>query len=131
MEKIMLNPEMGKFVEPHGYELEPKKEYIINLEDEFEKQIAIMQAVQMMSLPAMIDWHDWLIKNGFSADIPNPTNEFVSQFYGKKHLWKTNLSQGIVVKNKNDDNFYVVMECSKENTGFKYTKIILTLGGCM
>ena len=39
-------------------------------------------------------------------------------------------SQGIVVK-IDDDDFYIVMECSKKNKGYKNTKVILTLGGCL
>lgn len=63
--------------------------------------------------------------------MPNPTNNFVESYYGSKPLCITDLSQGIVVKDENDDNYYIVMECSRLNTGFKYTQIILMLGGCM
>ena len=35
------------------------------------------------------------------------------------------------MKNETDNDFYIVMECSYENEGFKYTKIIVTLGGCL
>ncbi len=31
---------------------------------------------------------------------------------------------------ENDDDYYVVLECSRQNEGFKYTQIIVTLGGC-
>ena len=63
--------------------------------------------------------------------MPNPTNEFVAKYYGLKPLWKTDYSQGIVVKNENDDDFYIVMECSNKNKGYKHTKIILTPDGCL
>ncbi len=122
---------MGKFTVATGYRLNPLEEYVIDLSTEMEKQLATMQAVQMFGLNAMNDWHNWLIENGFSPNMPNPTNAFVKQFYGKKELWKTELSQGLVVKNKNDDDFYILMECSRENEGFKYSQIVLTLGGCM
>lgn len=69
--------------------------------------------------------------NDFDSDCPDPTNEFVSSFYGNKPLWKTDYSQGIVVKAKNETDYYIIMECSHLNTGFKYVQIILTLGGCM
>ena len=32
---------------------------------------------------------------------------------------------------ENEDDYFIVMECSRLNEGFKYTQIILTLGGCM
>lgn len=37
MEKIKLNKDLGKMVETHGYELDAKKEYIINTDDEIEE----------------------------------------------------------------------------------------------
>lgn len=73
----------------------------------------------------------WLFENGFDVDAPNPTNEFVSQYYGVKPLWETPYSQGIVVKAEDEDDYFIVMECSNKNKGYKHTKIILTLGGCM
>ena len=63
--------------------------------------------------------------------MPNPANSFVDQFYGKKALWKTDLSQGIVVRAENEDDYFIVMGCSRVNEGFKYTQIILALGGCL
>lgn len=38
---------------------------------------------------------------------------------------------GIVVKAEEDDDYYIVMECSSKNTGFEHTQILLTMGGCM
>lgn len=131
MEKLKLNKDMGELVKPNGYNLDASKEYIIKLDDEIQEQISILQAVQMMGLEAVGDWWKWLVKNGFDAGRPNPTNSYVESFYGKKPLWKSNLSQGLVVKNEDDDDYYVIMECSRENEGFKYTQIILTLGGCL
>lgn len=90
-----------------------------------------MAAIQSVGLPALNDYHQGLIHNGFDANMPNPTNSFVDQFYGKKALWKTDLSQGIVVRSENEDDYFSVMECSRLNEGFKYTQIILTLGGCL
>lgn len=63
-------------------------------------------------------------------DMPNPTNDFVAPYYGVKSLWNTTFSQGIVVKAE-DDSDYIAMECSSKNKGFKRTKVILTMGGCM
>lgn len=131
MIKIKLNKDFGKIVKAHGYELDPTKEYVININDELKEQTGIMVAIQTMGLVALKDFHKWLSENGFDTNMPNPTNEFVSKYYGAKALWKTDLSQGIVVKAENEDDYFIVMECSRLNEGFKYTQIILTLGGCM
>lgn len=132
MKELKLNESMGKYVvATSGYKLDPSEKYVIDLNIEIEKQMATLQAVQMFGLNAMNDWHMWLSENDFNPNMPNPTNEFVSRFYGKKELWKTELSQGLVVKNKDDDDFYILMECSRENEGFKYSQIVVTLGGCL
>lgn len=131
MEKIKLNKSFGKLVMAHGYELDPTKQYIINLDNELKEQVAILDAVHTMGLLALKDYHRWLEDNGFNIDLPDPTNALVSKFYGIKPLWSTKLSQGIVVKAENEEDYYIVMECSRLNEGFKYTQIILTLGGCV
>lgn len=131
MQKLKLNKNLGQLVPAHGFELDPTQKYIINVKNELEEQSAILMAIQTMGLSAIKDYHNWLITNGFNADMLNPTNDFVEQFYGKKPLWKTNLSQGIVVKAEEDDDYYIVLECSRLNEGFKYTQIIVTLGGCL
>ena len=131
---LKLNKNTGAFVQPHGYELDATVEYVIDLEDEVEFQVSIIESIQAYGAPpAISDYHNWLIENGFDPNLPNPTNEFVSKFYGKKPLWKTNYSQGIVVKNcaENDDDYFIVVECSRENRGYKYTQIIVTLAGCV
>jgi hypothetical protein len=131
MKKLKLNENFGKTVIAHGYELDPTEQYYICMEDEVEQQQSIASAVMTMGLPALNDYHKWLKDNGFNVDIPNPTNSFVKPYFGAKPLWTTDLSLGIVVKDENDDDYYIVMECSRLNTGFKYTQIILTLGGCI
>lgn len=131
MQKIKLNKNFGQVVEAHGYELDPAKKYIINIEDEFSQQQTILVTVQTMGLAAMQDYHKWLSDNGFDSVMPNPTNDFVAEYYGVKPLWSTDLSQGIVVKAENDDDYFIVMECSRLVDGFKYTQIIVTLGGCL
>ncbi len=131
MKKIKLNKDFGKIVKPHGYELDATQKYIISIENELEEQTGILGAVQTMGLLALKDYHKWLSENGFNDNMPNPTNEFVSKYYGVKPLWKTDLSQGIVVKAENEDDYFIIMECSRLNEGFKYTQIILTLGGCL
>ena len=131
VKNLKLNENMGEIVKTHGYELDAEERYVINIEDEISEQSAIIAAIQSVGLPALKDYHQWLTRNGFDANMPNPTNSFVDQFYGKKALWKTDLSQGIVVRAENEDDYFIVMECSRLNEGFKYTQIILTLGGCL
>ena len=116
----------------HGYELYPIQEYIIDLSAELLNQIAIIQAIQIMGAPKAIeDWHNWLRNNGFDEAQPNVTNDIVKSYYGKKPLWKTEYSMGIVVKCIQDNDYYIIMECSRLNTGYKYTQIILTPLGCL
>lgn len=131
MQKLKLNKGLGQVVKAHGYELDPTKKYIINIEDELQEQSAIMASTQTMGLPALNDYHKWLADNNFDVNMPSPTNDFVSKFYGVKPLWMNELSQGIVVKAENEDDYFIVMECSRLNEGFKYTQIIVTLGGCL
>ena len=76
-------------------------------------------------------YHAWLLENGFNVNSPNPTNEFVAQYYGIKPLWKTDYSQGIVVMDEYDSDYFIVTECSNKNKGYKHAKIILTMGGCI
>lgn len=131
---LKLNENSGTLVAPHDYELDATIEYVVDIQGEMESQISIMQAVQNLGAPpALSDFHNWLIENGFDPNFPDPTNEFVSKYYGKKPLWKTEYSQGIVVKNcdEDDDDYYIVVECSRENKGYKYTQIIVTMGGCV
>ena len=115
------------------YYLNPSEKYVIDIEKELEYQTAIIMAFEEIGPPpALKNYHAWLFENGFNVEVPNPTNQLVSQYYGIKPLWKTDYSQGIVVKNKTDDgDYYIVMECSDKNKGYKHTKVILTLGGCL
>lgn len=131
MTKIKLN-EIKKTIMSGEYVLDPTEEYVINLEEEMSFQMAIMQSFELMGPPPAIkNYHAWLFENGFNPEMPNPTNEFVASYYGVKSLWETPYSRGIVVKSENDDDYYIVMECSSLNKGYKHTKVILTLGGCM
>ena len=132
MKKLKLNSGMEPEKTKDSYRLNPTEKYVINLEDEMEFAISTMQAIHMFGFPpAFKNWHAWLFENGFSTGTQNRTNEFVSKFYGREPLWKTQYSMGIVVKAEEDDDYYIVMECSSKNTGFKRTQILLTLGGCM
>ena len=105
---------------------------MIDLDEEMDAQMAVLMSFQVMGPPpALKNYHAWLFENGFNVETPNPTNEFVASHYGVKPLWKTPYSQGIVVKAEGDSDYYIVMECSAKNKGYKHTMAILTLGGCM
>lgn len=131
MIKIKLN-EVKRKTTSDEYALEPTEKYVINLDEEMEFQTATLMAFQVMGAPpALKNYHAWLYENGFNVEMPNPTNEFVASYYGVKPLWVTPYSQGVVVRAENEDDYFIVMECSNKNRGYKYAKIILTLGGCM
>lgn len=131
MKKIRLNHELEKNSNDE-YTLDPTEQYVIDLEEELEFQSAIMMSFQVMGPPpALKNYHAWLFENGFNAELPNPTNEAVSPYYGVKPLWKTDYSQGIVVMDEEERDYFIVMECSGMNIGYKRAKVILTLGGCI
>ncbi|EHI56823.1 hypothetical protein HMPREF9333_00025 [Johnsonella ignava ATCC 51276] len=132
MKKINLNDSIENEMSVDGYRLNPTEKYVINLLEEIEFQQSIMMSFKIMGYPpALKNYHAWLFENGFSVEAPNPTNELVAKYYGVKPLWKTDYSQGIVVKDENDSDYFIVMECSNKNKGYKHTIVILTLGGCM
>lgn len=132
MKKIKLNENAGKIMSVDGYILDPTEKYVIDIEEEMEFQMATVMSFQIMGPPpALKNYHAWLFENGFDVETPNPTNELVASYYGVKPLWKTDYSQGIVVKVENDSDYFIVMECSNKNKGYKHTQVILTLGGCM
>lgn len=121
MQKISLNDIDKSGIFDNGdYQLDPTEKYVINLEEELQFQTAILTSFQIMGAPpALKNYHAWLYKNNFSHEMPNPTNEVVAPYYGVGPLWKTEYSQGIVVKAEDDDDYYIVMECSSKNKGYK------------
>lgn len=130
MKKIKLNEDFGEITSIDEYELDPTEEYVIDVEEEMEFQTATMMSFKIMGPPPVLkNYHAWLFENGFNVDVPNPTNEVVARYYGIKPLWKTAYSQGIVVKAENDSDYFIVMECSSKNKGYKHAKVIHTLGG--
>lgn len=132
MQKISLKDFKQEKTVSAAYDLDPTEEYVVDISKEMAFQHAILSAFQMIGYPpAMKNYHAWLYENGFSIEAPNPTNESVAPFYGEKPLWETPYSQGIVVKAEGETDYYIVMECSDKNKGFKHTKVILTLGGCV
>lgn len=120
----------GRLVSPHDYELSGAKKYSMDIRNEaLPWTMHVFMTMSIMGEPlAMKDYDDFCKQNNFEV----PTNAFVAEFYGNKPLWKTRYSQGIVVKNSDisDQDYYVLIECSRENTGYKYTKFLLTPGGC-
>ncbi len=115
-----------------GCELDATKQYLIDIDKERESQLNIMFTMQLVGAPkALEDWWKWLEEHNFSQDFPDVTNESVKEYYGKKPLWKSEYSQGIVVRSTDDDDYYVVMECSRLNEGYKSTQVVLTLDGCL
>lgn len=132
-----MNIKLSEYKNPNTisdeYELDPAQEYVlIDFESELKIQSAILMSFQIIGAPpALKNYHAWLYKNGFDINSPNPTNAFVSSFYGNRPLWKTDYSQGIVVKVDGYDDYYIVMECSLKNKGYKQARILLTLGGCL
>jgi hypothetical protein len=132
MKKLKLNENAGKITPIDEYILDPTEKYVIDIEEEMEFQMATMMSFQLMGPPpALKNYHAWLFENGFNVESPDPTNEVVARYYGVKPLWKTAYSQGIVVKAENDSDYFIIMECSNKNKGYKHTQVILTLGGCM
>ena len=132
MKKIKLHDIQERRNSADEYTLDPTEKYVINLEEEMEFQMAVMMSFQMMGPPPAIkNYHAWLFENGFNVELPNPTNEVVAPYYGVKPLWKTDYSQGIVVMAEDESEYYIVMECSSRNKGYKRTKVILTMGGCL
>ena len=95
-----------------------------------EKESKLIQSAKESSCLVRRD-AAWLFENGFNVDAPNPTNEVVACYYGVKPLWKTAYSQGVVVKAEKDSDYYIVMECSSKNKGYRHAQVILTMGGCM
>ena len=115
----------------NGYKLDPNEEYVINIGNEIVNQQYIYGSFQIFGPPpALKNYHAWLYENGFSITAPEPTNECVASYYGAKPLWITPYSIGIVVKDEDEDDYYIVMECSGKNKGYVHTQIVLTLGGC-
>lgn len=132
MKKIKLNENAGTFSPIDGFVLNAKEKYVIDMDKELDFQLAIAQSFQIMGYPpALKNYHAWLHENGFNVEYPNPTNAFVAPFFGVKQLWETPYSQGLVVKCENSEDYYIVMECSGKNRGFRHTQVVLTLGGCL
>ena len=61
MKKLKLNENMGEIVKAHRYELDTAERYVINIKRELSEQSVIIAAIQSVGLPALKDYHQWLI----------------------------------------------------------------------
>ena len=69
MTKIKLNDQTINSSD-REYELDPTEEYLINLEEEMEFQMATMMSIQIMGAPpALKNYHAWLFENGFDVKV--------------------------------------------------------------
>ena len=115
-----------------GYALDPGCQYVIDADVESLRSILLFELFRQCGFPPAIkNWHSWLFKHGFSAKVPNVTNSSVAECYGVKPLWRTDYSQGVVVRAVGEDDYFVVMECSRACVGYRHLQILLTPGGCL
>lgn len=122
--KINLNPDFGMAVRKRdGYLLRGDIKYLIDYEEEASVQEAIMASVLVMGPPeGLKDYHRWLKRNKTNEE--NMNLELLDMHYGIKSLWETKYSQGLVMKDI-QGKYYIVLDCSRENTGYKYSQIIV------
>lgn len=139
-----LKGDMGLLVPPHGFELNAEEELVFDFIADSDVIAYVPVTASIMGWPrGMEDFWNWCEENNFPSDVGvdemfsgevkrgwSVPEDFVKEYYGKKPLWTTKYSQGIVVREKNDDDYYVVVECSRENEGWKYARILATPGGC-
>lgn len=125
----------GKLEVAHGYELlESEKYFIKYTRDFFQYNTNVALTIEMLG---GISHPDCLrvVKdfNAFMKSLKNMSFKNVQQFlqskWGKQFLWDNEFTRGIVVKvvepdDLNDFRFDVLIECSRECTGFKYTKFV-------
>ena len=130
-ELLILNSDLAAGAACGGYALDPKCRYVIDAHDEGLRSIKLFELFKQYGFPpAVKNWHAWLFKHGFSAEVPNLTNSSVAKYYGVKPLWRTDYSQGLVVRAIDEDDYFVVMECGHACVGYVHLQILLTPGGC-
>ena len=114
------------------YALDPRRQYVIDAYVEGLRSIRLFELFRQCGFPPAIkNWHAWLFKHGFSAEDVNVSNSSVAEYYGVKPLWCTAYSQGVVVRAVGDDDYFVVMECSRACVGYQHLQVLLTPGGCL
>ena len=139
-----LKNNIGLLVPPHGFELNAEEELVFDFIADADVIAGAPYVAMVMGWPrAMEDFWNWCEENDFPSNVDvdemisgevkqswSVPEEAVKEYYGKKPLWTTKYSQGIVAREKNSDDYYVVVECSRENEGWKYARILATPGGC-
>lgn len=125
----------GKLEKAHGYELTGTNKYVI-IEDEnyFVHNTQMLCTIEMLGGIKNPDCNR-VIKafNKYSRQLcPTGNKNELAKYYGKGHMWKDENTQGIVVKLIDDDisTYEILVECSRNCTGFKYSKFIPTDAEC-
>ena len=130
-ELLILNSRSAVGSSCGRYALDPGCQYVIDAHVEGLRSIRLFELFRQCGFPPAIkNWHAWLFKQGFSAEVPNVTNSSVAEYYGVKPLWCTDYSQGLVVRAIDEDDYFVVMECGHACGGYVHLQILLTPGGC-
>jgi hypothetical protein len=137
MELLKLNPnpeELIKLTKPHGYEIDPSKSYYIDISDnhEFEHVMLTQQLRELVNeTKGMKSYKKFCKKYNLESDSGNEDNAIKkivkNHFPNGGPLWKDEFSQGIIVEVDDLGNVGIVVEMSRENTGFKYTRILATV----
>lgn len=130
----LLN-KLGNIEIPHSYELQESEKYFVRYtKDFFEYNVLTSLTIETLGGIYNPDCFR-IIKdfNNFMKTLKNKSwNEqqsFLKKMWGKQFLWNNEFTRGIVVKlvepdDSNDFTYHILVECSKECTGFKYTKWI-------
>lgn len=125
----------GTFEIPHNYELNESEKYFVKYtEDFFKYNCETCFTIEMLGGINNPDCYR-VIKdfNNFMKTLENkPFKEqqaFLKARWGKQFLWDNEFTRGIVVKlvepdDVTDFRYHVLVECSRECTGFKYTQWI-------
>ena len=125
----------GKPELAHGYELEESEKYFVKYTEDFFRYnvntcftIEIFGGVSNPDCFRVVkDFNNFM--NTFKNKSFKEQQKFFKNMWGKQFLWNNKYTRGIVVKlvepdNINDFTYQVLVECSRECTGFKYTKFI-------
>ena len=140
MELLKLNPnpkEIIKICKPHGYEIDTSKSYYVDVDDDYEfEHLALTRQVRVLldETKGMKSYEKFCKKYGLISHGLNK-NKSVEKVIKKNFpnggpLWKDEFSQGIAVEVKGSPlsgNMGIVVEMSRENSGFKYTRILATI----
>lgn len=122
--KIKLNKDFGQTVKKReGYLLKGDVKYLIDYREERDTQTAIMSSISIMGPPqGLKDYHEWLKRN--NTNESKLSLKLLERHYGKKPSMETTYSQGLVMKDAMG-KYFIVLDCSRENPGYKYSQIII------